>query len=60
MAQFFPTKIADEKSSNLPAKIQGAWPPIFVDFQTLIRLDLAQKIGAGRATRYVLSARANH
>jgi predicted HTH transcriptional regulator len=33
-------------------KVSG--PAIYADFQTLIRLGLATRVGAGRATRYVL------
>jgi predicted DNA-binding transcriptional regulator YafY len=33
-------------------KVSG--PAIYADFQTLIRLGIAARVGAGRATHYVL------
>jgi predicted HTH transcriptional regulator len=46
------------KSCQRKFKVSG--PAVFTDFQTLIRFGLAQKIGAGRATRYILPTRQNH
>jgi len=34
-------------------------PAVYADFETLLRLGLARRIGAGRSTRYVLQARSN-
>jgi ATP-dependent DNA helicase RecG len=38
-------------------KFKVSAPVIFEDFQTLLRLGIAERIGAGRATRYILRSR---
>lgn len=38
-------------------KFRVSAPVVFEDFQALLRLGIAERIGAGRATRYVLRAR---
>lgn len=40
------------KACQQQFKVSG--PAIYADFQTLIRLSIATRVGAGRATRYVL------
>jgi ATP-dependent DNA helicase RecG len=38
-------------------KFKVSAPVVFEDFQTLLRLGIAERIGAGRATRYILKSR---
>jgi predicted DNA-binding transcriptional regulator YafY len=38
-------------------KFKVSAPVIFEDFQALLRLGIAERIGAGCATRYILRAR---
>ena len=45
------------KSCQRKFKVSG--PAVYADFETLLRLGLARRIGAGRSTRYVLQARSN-
>jgi ATP-dependent DNA helicase RecG len=45
------------KSSQRKFKVSG--PAVYADFETLIRLGVARRIGAGRSTRYVLQTRSN-
>jgi ATP-dependent DNA helicase RecG len=44
-------------SKTCQRKFKVSAPVIFADFQALLRLGIAERIGAGRATRYILRAR---
>lgn len=43
------------KTCQLKFKVSG--PTIYADFETLLRLSIVQRLGAGRSTRYVLKVR---
>ncbi len=44
-------------SKTCQRKFKVSAPVIFEDFQALLRLGIAERIGAGRATRYILRSR---